>query len=113
MAAQAGDLTTQQGLASCAQAKLPPHVPSDVFVRGTAHHSQSLPSSAVGEHVQEGRLAQGNAKCRLQRVVEYRITRAVGKIDENDGVLIGQALALLMQTIETPAPHEKANTKTG
>src|ERR1700687_5078404 len=38
-----------------------------------------------------------NRERRLQRVVKYRIARAVGKIGEDDGVLVGQVSALMMQ----------------
>ena len=59
---------------------------SFVFGR-TGHQLQGLRDFAVGEHIQKRRLPQGNVERRLQRVVEHRIARAVGKIGENDGVL--------------------------
>ena len=79
----------------------------------TGHQLQGLRDFAVGEHIQERRLPQGNVERRLQRVVEDRIARAVGKIGENDGVFLGQALALLMRTIVKPARHEQGDQQDG
>ena len=84
------------------------------FVLGRAGHQlQGLRNFAVGEHIQERRLPQGNVERRLQRVVEYCIARAVGKIGENDGVLLGQALALLMRAIVKPARHKQGDQQDG
>jgi hypothetical protein len=44
-------------------------------------------------------LPQRHVERRLQRVVEYRIARTVGKIGENNGVFVGQALALPMRSM--------------
>ena len=58
-------------------------------------------------------MPQGNVERRLQRVVEDRIARAVGKIGENDGVFVGQALALLMRAIVKPARHKQGDEQDG
>jgi hypothetical protein len=74
---------------------------------------QSLRHFAVGEHIQKRRLPQGNVERRLQRVVEDCIACAVGKICENNGVFVGQALALLMRTIVKPARREQDHKQHG
>ena len=56
----------------------------------TGHLLQGLGNFAVGEDVQERRLAQGKGERRFQCVVEYGIARTVGKIRENDGVFFGR-----------------------
>jgi hypothetical protein len=49
-------------------------------------------ATSLSESTFRKAIAAGNAERRLQRVVENRIARAVGKIGENDGVFLGQAV---------------------
>ena len=62
-----------------------------IFPNWKSNDMSVLIFARVGEHIEERRLPQRDGERRLQRVVEYRITRTVGKIGENDGVFLGQA----------------------
>ena len=70
------------------------------------HQAQGRVYPLIREHVQERRLFQIDCQRLLERVVEYRVTRLVVEIGKNDGVLLGQALALLMRTVVKPARHK-------
>ena len=63
----------------------------------TGHLLQGIRNVTVGEHIQERRLPQGNVECCLQRVVEDGIARAVGKIGENNGVLVSYDLRYFLR----------------
>ncbi len=91
-AAQTANRSGKVGLAARPLAKLAGHLGREVHADRTCHLSQGVRDFAVREHIQERRLPQGNVDRRLQRVVEHRIACGVGKIGENDGVLIGQAM---------------------
>src|SRR5213076_461223 len=54
--------------------------------RRTGHQLQTRRDLILRKHVQKGRLVQRNGQRLFECVIENRITRAVGKISEYDGV---------------------------
>ena len=79
-------------------AKLAAYLGREFRACRTGHLLQGLGDFAVGEHIQERRLPQGDGERRLQCVIEHWITCVVGKIGDNDGVLFGQAVCALART---------------
>ena len=67
----------------------------------------------IGEHTQERRLPQGNVERRFERVVEDRIARLVVEVGEDDCVLVGQALALLVRAIVKPTCYKQSDQQNG
>ena len=80
---------------------------------GTAHQLQCLIYPALGNQGEKGRLLKLYRESLLQRVVEYRIARLVVEIGKNDGVLVGQALALLVRAIVKPARYKQGDKQDG
>ena len=99
-AAQTANRSGDVSLAAGPLAKLAGHLGREFRAGRTGHLLQGLRNFAVGEHIQERRLPQGNVERRLQRVVEDRIARAVGEVGENDGVFLGQWVAPMRTVVE-------------
>src|SRR5208283_836671 len=106
-AAQTANRSGKIGFAACPLAKLAGYLGRELRVRGTGHLLQGLRYLAVRQHSQERRLPQGNSERGLQRVVEYWIARAVGKVGEDKRVLLGQPVSLLTPSIVKPARNKK------
>lgn len=70
------------------------------FLCRKRHQSEGLHNFAVGEQIQERRLPQGNGERCFEGVIEYRIACAVGKIGDNNSVLVGQALVLMRPIVK-------------
>ncbi len=92
LAAQAGNGPGNVCLAARALAELTGDVGREPGVGRTCHQLQCLRDFVLGKHIQERRLVQRNVECGLERVVEDRIARAVGKVGENDGVFVGESV---------------------
>ena len=111
---RAADRSGQVGLAARPLAKLAGYFGRKFRVGRTGHQLQGLRHFAVGEHIQERRLPQRDGERCLQRVVEDRITGAVGKVGENDGVFLGQALDFADATDSKVTPAtSKPTSRTG
>jgi hypothetical protein len=82
-------------------------------VSRACHQLESRTYPVVGKNVQERRLSQGNAKRRLQRVVKYGSPVRLAKIGEDDGVLVGQALALLTRATVKPPCDQQGDQQDG
>jgi hypothetical protein len=94
LAAQTANRSSKVGFAACALAKFAGYLGREFRVSRTGHQLQILRHFAVGKHIQERRLPQGNVERRLQRVVEDRIAGGVGEITEHDRVFLGKRLSL-------------------
>jgi hypothetical protein len=60
------------------------------LIRRACHLPQRLANLCLGKDVQEGRLAQVHGEGLLERVVEYRVARRIGKVSQDDGVFLGK-----------------------
>ncbi len=87
LTAKIGDGAANIGLAVGALAKFTGDLGSQLCVNRTGHHFERARNLIVGEHIQEGGLPQRHSQGLLQRVIEDGVTRAVGKIADDNRVL--------------------------
>jgi len=77
----------EHGRAAHPLAKFPRYRRGKVCIGRLPHHLQCLLDTPLGDHAQEGRLLQLYGQSLTQRSVEYRITRGIHEVGEDNGVL--------------------------
>ena len=106
LCAQTGDRPGNISLATSTLAKLAGNIGCELGISRLFHQPEGFLDIAIGRNVKEGRLVKRDTQRGFERVVENRIARTVGEISEDDGVFVGQKLALLTRTIIKSARDE-------
>ena len=97
MAADAGNRAQQHCFDSLPLADFSRHVARQAFVRRAIHVLQRIAHAIFGKDIQKRRLAQLCGKRLLQRPIKNGLARGVGKVRQQNRVLVGKRDAFSAQ----------------